>query len=217
MTARKASFFIKWGAQMELVKSLEIDYGTGVLTRRERLARMRGESDIFVSYVRDKAENLEPELTAVTIELHGKLAAVPSLKNSKPMGRNFMSARARDYIETLNSMYWDTRRDEALTFGAAPIFAFIVFGKRPQRFDPDNGATTIKDWLEPSTKIVGGKVKRDRGWGSGLVLDDNQVTAFAVRAADLKIETPITTIYLRKLSRVRENIVELFARIIMEG
>lgn len=192
-------------------KPLEVIYGKSKLTRQERLARIRELSQLAVTANTDSDGNL----TAVTIELHGKLAAVPSLKNSKPNGANFMSTRARDWLTSAQG-FWKAQSFLS-SFGDEPLLAVIVWGKRPVRFDTDNATTTIKDWLEPATKIVGKFEKRSRGWGAGLVNNDSQVEAWPVRASQLGLDTTTTTIYLRPMRLMRETVAELLARVIMAG
>jgi hypothetical protein len=217
---------IDYHTEAGMLEGVEVTYGKSKLTRQERLTRIRESSEMNLTYNYRDGVGEKRELMAVTIELHGKLAAIPSLKNSKPMGQNFMSKQARDYLAVVDNVFKMKQgfeitkqmpRIPPMTFGTEKVFVLVVFGKRSRSFDPDNGLATVKDWLESSEKMVGQRSKHRRGWGCGLVNNDSQVTAFGVHAEDLGLDTPVTTIYLRRLETMREFLVDMLARAIMEG
>jgi hypothetical protein len=163
------------------------------LPRQMRLAEACAKSDMTI-------DTFPPN--TVAIHLHGWLKAVPSLKNSRPVGTNFMSVHARDFISVMDIKFRALLPRGFIPTDDSKYFLVVCFADRAHRFDPDNATTTIKDWLEPSWKIVGRQNKRERGWGAGLVKDDNQIIAFGFRASDFGFKGECTTIFL---SRVEEE------------
>jgi len=155
-------------------------------------------------------------LQSLVIELDGLLARVPSLKNSKLPGRNFMAPHCSDYLRALDTAYTkaviEGAFDAEVTFLSEPLFMFVMHGRRPQYFDEDNATSTLKDWLEVTTKQVGKKV-RDRGWGAGITENDRLVTAWPIRATDLGMSITKTTMYITLLSDAREMMAEVTAHV----
>lgn len=188
--------------------------GSDKPTKAERVGKILNESSIEVHSTFSE----HGELNSLVIVLDGLLARVPSLKNSKLPGRNFMAPHCSDYLRALDTAWVKENLKFArgkyppLSFGSQPLFMFVVHGRRPQYFDEDNATSTLKDWLEVTTKQVGKKV-RDRGWGAGITNNDRLVTAWPIRATDLGMSITTTTMYITLLEDARELMAEVTARL----
>lgn len=131
------------------------------------------QSEVFVS-----ADVRGDELLALQVEFHGELARLPSLKNSKLPGTNFLNPDTLDRLKAMQTLFERSALvypRQRLKFASERILGLLVCSKRKTRFDLDNCAAAVKDWLEPATK-------RGRGWGVGVIEDDSQLTIFPVHA-----------------------------------
>lgn len=172
------------------------------------------ESGMGVSFTRDGKYT-----AGITIALKGPVAAVPSLKNSKAPGTNYINEKTMSRIVAMDAL-WNaacrsyTGQDTAVVgFGDQPVHLLCIFGKRSRSFDLDNAMATVRDWLEPPWKTVGrGK---QRNWGVGLVNNDSQITGYAVHASDIDLETTDTVISLRRLDDVRPLVAQFIAGVLI--
>lgn len=146
---------------------------------RDRLRRFLASSDMRVMPYFDPFD--PSKLTALAITLDGDAAKVPSMKNSKLPGKNFINPEAKARVVGLTTLYRDKASHISARFGKEPVFLVVIHGDRKTAYDADNALTTIRDWLEPSTKEKGGTTTQ-RGWGIG-VLDDDR---FCVGAMSLQ-------------------------------
>ena len=120
-------------------------------------------------------------LSQIRIEFHKETARIPSLKNSKLPGRNFINPETLDRLKAMDALFLrSTRvyRRDRLSFAGQEVGGILICSKRPTRFDLDNCVASLKDWCEPPTK-------RGRGWGVGLVDDDSKLNIFAVHAGQV--------------------------------
>jgi hypothetical protein len=175
------------------------------LCRRERIANLITGSEMFATAYWEH----DGRLAWVHIELRGKLAAIPSIKNQRFNG--IPNTTNVDKVKALEFLFrHEMEKQGVAAFGDAPVFVSLLIGKKGRRSDPDNALTTVKDWLEPREKPVGRK-KHSRGWGVGVVNNDSQITGFACRAADVGLPDECTTIDIIPVERVREKILTLIA------
>lgn len=153
-------------------------------------------------------------LVAVHIELHGPISRIPSLKNSKMPGKNFMNNDTRSRLRVMDRLYAKACQQIGVTpptFGDSEVFALVVCGKRPTRFDKDNCATTVQDWLEPTIKKVG-KKGAPRGWGVGVVNNDKQITTLAFNSAQLDLTLNYSIVVVVRWDAIKESMHELVFR-----
>lgn len=154
----------------------------------------------------------------IHIEFHGELAQIPSLKNSKITGKNGHSftnpvVRAKlDAMDHLFLMEVQKAGFKRWKFGAERVQILLHVAKRNRKFDEDNAMSTVKDWLEPHTKLVGRTAgNRDRGWGVGIINNDHLAHGFPVTDAMLGTERDHTEIIIRPLNDMREAIANFYA------
>jgi len=152
-----------------------------------------------------------PKTTLTRILLSKEMAKIPSLKNAKLPGKSFLNPKVTKYLKQLTAEYYLVARNKINPYGGS-VFALIILGK--SRVDADNAAATICDWLEPSTKIVGQRTKRYRGWGVGLVANDSQITSLAIRAKDIGIDTKDSEIILTPMAQANKLITDLIISIL---
>lgn len=129
--------------------------------------------EVFVS-----AKISQGILLALQIEFHGELSRIPSLKNSKLPGKNFINPDTVDRLVAMQALFDRSALvypRKQLRFDSERVLGLLVCSRRRTRFDLDNCAAAVKDWLEPPTK-------RGRGWGVGVIEDDSQLTVFPVHA-----------------------------------
>lgn len=132
--------------------------------------------------------------TELLIEVHGPLAAIPSMKNSKLPGKNFMSNDYKARILALLALIEPEL--EGFSFGDTFVHMILISAGQG---DLDGVCATVKDMLEPRTKQVGkGKNKRDRGWGLGVINDDSRMSHEEYYSWQIPDHDPnVTSIHLR--------------------
>lgn len=138
-------------------------------------------------------------LSSLRVEFHGELARLPSLKNSKLPGKNFINPDTLDRLQAMQVHFERSARvypSKALHFQKEPLVALLVCSKRKTRFDLDNCAASVKDWLEPNTK-------RGRGWGVGVVEDDSQLTVFPIHASQYEKQIEYSLLLVRRWADVQ--------------
>lgn len=147
------------------------------------------QSQVLVSADHDAAG-----LSSVRIEFHGELSRIPSLKNSKLPGRNFVNPDTLQRLKAMETLYLNAtaiHKGQRLSFGDANVLGLLVCPKRKVRYDVDNCAASIKDWCEPSNK-------RRRGWGVGLINDDSALHLMAVRGDLIGLHYGFSLLVLRR-------------------
>ena len=144
------------------------------------------------------------------IEFHGLAARIPSLKNSKMPGHNFINNSVLAHLLAMDRLYFSALGNDPIYYGSMPVFCVVILGKRPQTFDVDNGLAAVKDWLEPR-KVKGGRTVRR--WGVGIVADDRYVTGFAIHSQKI-VETDYTTIIIRPWGVVNEHVTTMIAKVV---
>ena len=166
-------------------------------------------SEMFVNFVEgEKCPAL------VYIEIHGALAQIPSLKNNRQFGG--IDFRTLAAIRALDSMFAKAIAEQnisqsKISFGSEMIHIAIIAGGRATA-NEDNAMTTIKDWLEPRTKAIGRKNRRDRGWGIGLIQDDIQARGYALKASDVGLSQNYTAISIQPWATIQEDAMNFMAR-----
>ncbi len=176
-------------------------------------------SELVEHYVRNSDMFLQVHLgergshpESIWIELYGEIAHIPSLKNSKPKfggidKKTLARLKAMDIHFQLQLKAHGIPA-ERINFGSSQVFVQLITASSYRRANEDNSLTTIKDWLEPHSKIVGSKNKRARGWGIGLIGDDIQARGFALKAEDLEIHRDHSLVIVRPWESIREKAID---------
>lgn len=148
------------------------------------------------------------KLKTLHIEFHGPIADIPSIKNNRQFGGIDPKVLAR--LAAMDRLFCDRIEEMKIPFPKfdGRVFGIVCHSIRNRSFDEDNATTTIKDWLEPKSKIVGRKSKTKRGWGIGVVDNDSQVLIWPVLQKDLSIESPVTIIELKSFEMTQHLIAE---------
>lgn len=136
----------------------------------------------------------------------GKLAALPSLKNSKLPGKNFHCATTAGKLHAMTRLYKHRAGDLKVNFGKKEIYLHVALSKYC-KVDEDNAYASIRDWLEPFNK-------RDRGWGIGIIENDAQITGEARACHRIGLDLENTIITIRPLDLIKDEI-ERFTQKIM--
>lgn len=144
------------------------------------------------------------------IAIKGLLAKLPSLKNGKMPGKNFLNLQTKYKLVALTH-FFNKRIDRVVKFKPKETLYCFVMLPNGSRLDEDNGYASVKDWLEPRFKA-----KKDRGWGIGVVENDRYITGEARHAERLDIKTECAEIILRPYSDVKEKSIKFlnFARFV---
>lgn len=134
------------------------------------------------------------------IEFSGSLAKIPSLKNQKLPGRNFISNNAQGKLRAMTALFQHRARQQKinLSFGNQDVYLQVLIGEG-SRVDEDNGFAAIKDWLEPN---------HGRNWGIGIIDDDKYITGEARHVRRVDSTAKKTTIIIRPYYEVREKVIE---------
>lgn len=176
----------------------------------ERIAHLVGESSMYVHVERTTVG----EVARVTIQIHGALSAIPSLKNSRMIG-GAMAGPVRDRIRALDALFARSVTGDPPSFGTDGVHVLIISADRSRRYDLIGVGETVQDWLEPCSKLVGRK-RRQRGWGVGLIDDDAQVRLALYRAGDLSFPRDLTTITISRFDDVQPS-VSAYVGELLEG
>lgn len=136
----------------------------------------------------------------MVIELAGPIANIPSLKNSKLPGKNFLNRSVLARLKVMDACYkLSLQRAKApanISFGKEPVTVLVVCGRRKVAFDTDNCFATVRDWMEHPIKKVG--KGKNRGWGVGLVENDRQIKGMAVYCKDIGLEMSNSLIVIQR-------------------
>lgn len=132
------------------------------------------------------------------IRIWGEAALIPSLKNSKMPGKNFINPEVTAKLIALTGLL-APYSDFIIPYEPRElVWCTVILAQRPTTFDTDNGFAAIKDWLEPTGK----KGKRDRKWGIGVVDDDRWVRGVCYHCSDFGIRSNCTVIVLQPFNSV---------------
>lgn len=125
-------------------------------------------------------------LVAVSIEFHGELARTPNLKNRKIPNQTFTNPDVEGRLIAMDRLFGaeQLKLSTPLTFEDEPVFILLYVADRDRDFDVDSCMVTIRDWLEPSEKIVGKNVRK-RGWGIGLINNDSAARGIPLKWSDV--------------------------------
>lgn len=167
--------------------------------KQERLNILQG-SDCSVLW-----ELKDNYLRFFQIELSGAIAKIPSLKNQKIPGRNFISNKAQGHLRAMTDLYRFRTSGAQLSFPPETDVYCQVIIAQGSRVDEDNGYAAIKDWLEPP---------ENRNWGIGIITDDKFVTGEARHCRRIDENFDRTLITVRLLSEVKKAVKD-FTKIIL--
>lgn len=147
----------------------------------------------------------------IAITLTGPLADLPSLKNAKRFsGRgSFIDKSTMARIRALDRMFKEAwkKLPQVTNYDRGALSVIVSNRFRARGFDTDNVFSFVKDWLEPSTKTSGVRGKTvNRGWGVGLVANDNQVSGGSYYAAELGWDCNTTQILIAPFSEVKSGL-----------
>ena len=161
----------------------------------------------------------EKRLERVKLEFMGPIAHIPSLKNSKVPGTNFINPKTRARLRIMDYVYGETRAKLGLkfplTFGKEDVSIIVVCASRKVAFDTDNCLATIRDWLEPPLKKVGkGKA---RGWGVGLVENDRQIKGLAVYDKDIGLKLDKSIVVVQRFDSTKDKLSEFVNHVFFEA
>lgn len=117
------------------------------------------------------------DLASIMFQISGALAHIPAAKNRKVMTKFGLvnSADTNNFLKALTLLVGG-QLEPRDRFGDSSVYVAIACAARRRSFDTDNVYTTIRDFLEPAETKKGGATK-SRGWGIGLINDDNQVVS----------------------------------------
>lgn len=164
------------------------------------------------------AQMLEGKAQRVVIELRGPIANIPSLKNSKLPGKNFLNLSVLSRLKVMDACFKQTIAEMGnpdISFGADEVTCLVVCAKRKVSFDTDNVLATVRDWLEYPVKKVG--KGRDRGWGIGLVDNDRQIKGLAVYCKDLGVIMEQSLIIIQRYALKKLEFQQFLETYFMEG
>lgn len=150
------------------------------------------------------------EVQRVKLELSGPIAHIPSLKNSKLPGRNFINPETAARLRVMDFVYKQSIAKTGLrapvTFGKNEVALIVICAKRKVSFDTDNCLATIRDWLEPGTKMVG--KGRARGWGVGLVENDRQIRGMALYDKDIGLRLDKSIVVVQRFDSSQDQLTD---------
>lgn len=149
------------------------------------------------------------ELEKITINFFGELSKIPSLKNSKIPGKNFIANRTQGKLKAMTTLFSHRAKGSWPTKLTEDLYVHVVLSKK-SRVDEDNAFAAIRDWLEPP-------FKNNRDWGIGLVLDDKQICGGAYHAKRINYNCDHTSITILPLIDVQEALIEFHEKIVGEN
>lgn len=144
--------------------------------------------ELFARYYQKSscAVSISDNDRALNIVFKGELVRIPSLKNSKIPGKNFIAPDTRARIKVMDALFAREIERKRLRVNTASVPMLLIFiaGARSGSFDLSGCIETIQDWLEPQVKKVGKKSK-SRGWGVGVISNDSHIRPVAFHSHDL--------------------------------
>jgi hypothetical protein len=139
------------------------------LTPREKTEKIVKNSELEIKL-------LDP---GIQIRITGEAARIPSMKNSKLPGKNFANPDFKARVKAMDILFraavLSAKIDPWALYYGGRVSVSVFNSKRSARFDPIGALETVQDWFEPASKPVGA-AKKPRGWGIGLIADDNQIS-----------------------------------------
>jgi hypothetical protein len=157
-------------------------------------------------------------LTRMRMDFRGPVANIPSLKNAKLPGKNFLAPSVIARLKVMDACFATALEMSGfkglLSFGKKDVALVLVCGKRRVAFDTDNCLATVRDWLEPRTKKVG-KAKQ-RGWGIGLVENDRQIRGLAVYDKDLGIRLEKSVLVVQQFDTGKQSLAQVIDGVFKE-
>lgn len=184
------------------------------LTAQELMQDYLANSDMGIKIENDWTGNP----LKLVIVLRGKLASLPSIKNSKRMtadGHLIINSDYRARLKALDALFFQKIGNRNFAFGKTPVWCSVVCGKRKVRFDSDNCFSSITDWLEPSVKGVKNQAKQ-RGWGVGIINDDAQLTGICLKAEHLGLLTTDTIIVVSRWIDEGIRVIDFMSSVVNE-
>lgn len=146
----------------------------------------------------------------IHIKFKGPIAHIPALKNQKIRFTNVLRPEAKAALDLMTRSFQRSVNFNIPQYSNdIKLFCLILCAVRKRNFDEDNVLTTIRDWLEPSWIR-----KKNRGWGVGVVKNDKNINAYAVKKTNLNAEPEVTEIYIMPLDSIKESLDELLLKII---
>lgn len=161
-----------------------------------------------------EGESTNPE--RITIQIDGELSNIPPLKNQRHPRFPGLHPNVEARLEALTIQFEDAfPPGEGPTFQPdTEVFAVLLHGEQQgNKVDVDNAAASVKDWLEPASKLIGGKNKRARGWGVGIVENDETVSMLPLKYSQVGPRTSSTLIVLTPLLKAQEELCRLVANV----
>lgn len=144
------------------------------------------------------------------LQIYGTLSNIPSLKNAKLPGKNFLNGKVLGKLKALSDLYERTyaATPYRLNFHDQKLWVVAVLSNATKANDEDNVFAAIKDWLEPRARVLKKKkVIKDRGWGIGAIVNDRQVNGFAIKTAATGVDSDYTRIIIRPWTAARKNVL----------
>lgn len=176
--------------------------------RKAEIAELLERSHCVVARVKDPLGGLKQ----LVIQIRGPLADIPAAKNRKMVTKFgvFNNRKTDIFLRALTELV-GRELFSTDTFGDAQVSVVVACAKRKRSFDTDNVYTTVRDFLEPATKVRGAHGNHKRGWGIGVIEDDAQVGGGGWHAKQLGALDEITSINIRKVDgEVTGKLKELF-------
>lgn len=144
------------------------------------------------------------------LQICGELSNIPSLKNSKLPGKNFINGKVLGKLKALSELYERTYAGTPyrLNFDNQQLWIVAILSNATKANDEDNVFAAIKDWLEPRARVLKKKkIIKDRGWGIGAIQNDRQVNGFAIKTAATGVDSDFTRIIIRPFHAARKNVL----------
>jgi hypothetical protein len=117
----------------------------------------------------------------------GPVKDIPSLKNTGHVaGRGrFLDRATLAKLKAMDRLFFEAKGSLNIDYSSGPVSMVISNAARRRSFDTDNTLSTVRDWLEPSTKTSGQKAGVGRGWGIGIVSNDSFISGGSFHASEL--------------------------------
>lgn len=125
------------------------------------------------------SDKKKSELKFLCFEINGLLANIPSLKNAKIPGHNFINPDVKNKLAAITSCYLKAAKSVEYKFPAGQKVFISAIITNKSRADHDNILSSIKDLLEPMVKN-----KKNRQFGLGVVQNDKLANGFILKWKD---------------------------------
>jgi hypothetical protein len=187
-------------------------FGSKKLERSaDKVAALVRDSEIMVNAQFVETESELQQLSQIWIEFHGALANIPAIKNNRHPRFPGIDKTILCKLKAMDILFVRECQSQGLSshmlnFGSDMVFVTLVTANTKRLSNEDNAMTTVKDWLEPRSKIVGGKKKAWRGWGIGLIHDDIQARGIALKSEDLGVHANHSRIVVQRWVNCSERV-----------